>query len=74
MISIERALFKADPHEILRLPFLRGLRLSELPSLGREPKVSLRALGAAPEGCERGIEAFHARFSEIEYNGHCLDQ
>jgi hypothetical protein len=42
-------LVKAVSQNGLGCPFLRGWRLSELPSLGQEPlRVSFRAFGAAP--------------------------
>jgi len=47
----------------LGFPFLRGLRLSQLPSLGQEPLwVSFRALGAAPDCYEKETPAPSARF------------
>ncbi len=45
-------LFEADSQKSPGIHFLRGLRLSELLSLGQEPfQVSFPALGVSPEGC-----------------------
>jgi len=59
-------IFKADSQKGRGCPFLRGARLSQLPSLGQEPLwVSFPALGAAPYCYEKDTPAPSAEFPKI---------